>query len=59
MKFYKYGMRDRGYAPFHQPSGVIALMDGDNGYHNYIVYDHELSVKEKREYRLDLMEIMQ
>lgn len=56
MKFYKYGMRLRGYSIDCQPSGVVERLDDKtNFYYDIIVYDRKLTDKEIRDYELDYL----
>lgn len=56
MKTYKYGMRNRGFAPMCQPmSGLISAQDGDREYYSYLYYERRLTDKETKEYELDYL----
>jgi len=56
MKFYKYGMRLRGFSIGCQPSGVVKRLDDEtNFYYDIIVYDRELADKEVSDYELDYL----
>ena len=56
-KYYKYGMRLRGYSPGCQPKGVILREDDPSGkYYDIIVYDRKLTAKELMDYELDDLE---
>lgn len=56
MKSYKYGMRNRGFAPMCQPmSGLISAQDGDREYYSYLYYERRLTDEETKEYELDYL----
>lgn len=53
-KYYKYGMRLRGYSPGCQPKGVVFREDDPSGkYYDIVVYDRKLTEKEITDYELD------
>lgn len=54
---HKYGMRLRGFSPGCQPMRGFIRREDDPiyGYHDILVYDRELSWKEKKEYELDFI----
>lgn len=54
IKLYKYGMRLRGFSPGCQPmDGLDAVMEGNEKYHNILIYNRELTDEEIRDYELD------
>ena len=56
MKTYKYGMRNRGFAPMCQPMfGLISAQDGDREYYSYLYYERRLTDEETKEYELDYL----
>ena len=52
---YLYGMRNRGFSIGCQPmDGLIERQDDTSGfYHDILVYDRELTQKEREDYELD------
>ena len=52
---YLYGMRNRGFSIGCQPmDGLIERQDDISGfYHDILVYDRELTQKEREDYELD------
>lgn len=50
-----YGMRLRGFSPGCQPmNGLVERQDDESGkYHDILVYDRELTIKEREDYELD------
>lgn len=52
---YFYGMRLRGFSPGCQPmQGFVERQDDPSGkYYDVLVYDHQLSDAEVRDYELD------
>lgn len=56
MKFYKYGMRLRGFSIGCQPRGVYKRVDDETGkYHDIIIYARKLTDKEVSDYELDYL----
>ena len=54
IKYFKYGMRLRGFAPLCQPlDGLVTVEDGRDGYYNILVYKRMLTEKEISDYELD------
>ena len=54
---YWYGMRLRGFSPGCQPmDGLDAVMEGNEKYHNILIYNRELTDEEIRDYELDRLE---
>ena len=54
---YFYGMRLRGFSPGCQPmQGFVERQDDPAGkYYDVLVYDHQLSDAEVRDYELDFL----
>jgi len=53
-KFFRYGMRLRGFAPLCQPlEGLSSIEAGDGKYYNILVYKRMLTAKEMKQYELD------
>ena len=52
---YLYGMRNRGFSIGCQPmEGLVERQDDTSGfYHDILVYDRELTQKEREDYELD------
>lgn len=52
---YLYGMRNRGFSIGCQPmDGLVERQDDTSGfYHDILVYDRELTQKEREDYELD------
>lgn len=52
---YRYGMRLRGFSIGCQPmDGLVERQDDTSGfYHDILVYDRELTQKEREDYELD------
>ena len=57
MTEYKYGMRLRGFSPGCQPKeGFIRREDDTTGrYHDILIYNRQLSGKERSDYELDCL----
>ena len=51
--YYAYGMRLRGYSPGCQPKEGLKAIANDRKYHNILIYDHQLTEEEIRDYELD------
>lgn len=55
-KFYKYGMRLRGFSIDCQPRNVYKRVDDETGkYHDIIIYTRKLTDKEVSDYELDYL----
>ena len=55
-KFYKYGMRLRGFSIGCQPRNVCKRVDDKTGkYHDIIIYARKLTDKEVTDYELDYL----
>ena len=53
-KGYRYGMRLRGFSPGCQPmNGLVEALEGNERYHNILLYNRKLTADELRDYELD------